>query len=72
MGENLTVAAVFVGEEHAVGVAFREEAGLFEGHGWTNPAAFADDAHALLGGAVFVNTTIKQHAAAALRTGLFW
>lgn len=53
-------------------MAFREEARLFEGSGWTNPTALAHDAHAAFGRAIFVSTAIKQHAPAALRTGLFW
>lgn len=53
-------------------MAFREEARLFEGSGWANPTALADDAYAALCRAILVITAIKQHAAVALRTGLFW
>lgn len=67
----LAVAAVFVGEEHAVGVAFGEEAGLLERHGRANASAFADDADAALGGAIVMGTAVEQHPAAALGASLF-
>lgn len=65
------VTAVFVGDEHAFRVASWKEAGLFERHGGTYAAAFADDAHAALGLAIAVRAAIKNHAAAALRALLF-
>lgn len=68
---GLYVAAVFVGEEHAVGVALGEEARLQERHGRANPAVFADDADAALRGALCVRAVVEQHAAAALGTILF-
>jgi hypothetical protein len=65
------VATVIVNEEHASGVAFREEAGLFERHRRPNPAAFTHDAHAPLRLAIVMRTAIQQHPSAALRTSLF-
>jgi hypothetical protein len=68
---DLTVAAVFVGEEHAVGVAFGEEAGLLEGGGGANASAFADNADAAFGRAIVMGAAVEQHAAAAGRAFLF-
>lgn len=65
------VVAVFVGEEHAVRVAFREEARLPKGNGGTNTTAFADDADAPLGWAMVMRAMVEKHPAAALGTSLF-
>jgi hypothetical protein len=65
------VAAVFVGEEHAVGVAFREEACLPERCCGTNAAAFADNADAAFRRAIVMRTAVEKHAAAALGAFLF-
>lgn len=65
------VAAVFVGDEHAVRMAFWKEAGLFEWHRGTYASVFADDADAALGLAIFMRAAIKNHAATAFWTLLF-
>ena len=72
MGPTLAVVAVFVGEEHAVGVALREDARLLEGDGRADAAVFADDAEAAFSGAIVVRAAIEQHAASALGAILFW
>lgn len=69
---HLAVVAVFVGEEHAVGVALREDAGLLEGDGRADASIFADDAEAAFGGAIVVRAAVEQHAASALGAILFW
>ena len=65
------VAAVFVGDEHAVGMAFGKEAGLFERHRGTYAPVFADDAYASLRLAIVMRAAIKNHAPAALGALLF-
>ncbi len=70
-GNNSAVVAVFVGEEHAVSVAFGEKDRLAKWSSGTNAAAFADDADAALGRAIVVRTVIEEHAAAALGASLF-
>lgn len=67
----LAVVAVVVGEEHAVGVAVGEKAGLLERHGGANAAAFANDADAALRWAIVMRTVVEKHAAAALGASLF-
>jgi hypothetical protein len=68
----LDVVAVFVGEEHAVGVAFWEDAGLLEWDGRTDTPVFADDAEAAFGWTIVVRAVVEQHAASALGAILFW
>ncbi len=72
MGNESDVVAVFGGEEHAVGVAFGEDAGLRERDGRANASIFADDAEAALSGAIRVRAVIEQHAASAFGAILFW
>ena len=50
----LEVVAVFVGEEHAVGMAGGENARLFERDGRTNASVLANDAEAAFGRAIIV------------------
>lgn len=72
MGLALKVVAVFVGEEHAVRVALREDAGLLEGDRRANASVFADDAEAAFSRAIVVRAAVEQHAASALGAILFW
>lgn len=53
-------------------MALREDAGLLERDGRANASVFADDAEAAFGGAIVVRAAVKQHAASALGTILFW
>ena len=69
---GLEVVAVFVGEEHAVGVAFGEDARLLEGNRRADASVFADDAEAAFGWAIVVRAVVEQHAASALGAILFW
>jgi len=71
VASRLAVAAVFVGEEHAVGVAFREEAGLLEWDGGADASAFADHADAAFGRTIVMRAAVEQHAAVARRAFLF-
>ena len=52
-------------------MALGEEACLFEGNGWADASAFADDADAAFGRAMIMSAVIKQHAASASGTFLF-
>ncbi len=70
-GNNSAVVAVVVGEEHAVSVAFREEARLAKWGSGTNAAAFANDADAAFRWAIVMGTVVEQHAVAALGASLF-
>ena len=69
---NLEVVAVFVGEEHAVGVTGGEEARLLERDGRANASVFADDAEAAFSWTIVVRAAVEQHAASAFRAILFW